>query len=108
MIKERQEQDLRTVEQIIDDMSLFDDDLMSMVFDKNKEAAELLLRIILKQDDIQVESVVGQREFKSPVVGGRDIRLDIWAKDSTGKHYNVEVQQRPEGRISGGPDSTAV
>ena len=97
MIKERQEQDLRTVEQIIDDMSLFDDDLMSMVFDKNKEAAQLLLRIILKQDDIQVVSVVGQREFKSPVVGGRDIRLDIWAKDSTGKHYNVEVQQRPEG-----------
>lgn len=97
MIREEQKQDLRTVEQIIDDMSLFDDDLMSMVFDKNKEATELLLRIILKQDDIQVVSVVGQREFKSPVVGGRDIRLDIWAKDGTGKHYNVEVQQKPEG-----------
>ena len=31
------------------------------------------------------------------MVGGRDIRLDIWAQDGTGKHYNVEVQQRPEG-----------
>lgn len=39
----------------------------------------------------------GQRELQSPVVGGRDIRLDIWAQDGTGKHYNVEVQQRPEG-----------
>ncbi len=97
MIGEEQKQDIRTVEQIIDDMSLFDDDLMSMVFDRNKEATELLLRIILKQDDIQVVSVVGQREFKNPVVGGRDIRLDIWAKDGTGKHYNVEVQQKPEG-----------
>lgn len=97
MIGEEQKQDLRTVEQIIDDMSLFDDDLMSMVFDRNKEATELLLKIILKQDDIQVVSVVGQREFKSPMVGGRDIRLDIWAKDDTGKHYNVEVQQKPEG-----------
>lgn len=97
MIGEEQKQDLRTVEQIIDDMSLFDDDLMSMVFDKNKEATELLLKIILKQDDIQVVSVVGQREFKSPVVGGRGIRLDILAKDGTGKHYNVEVQQKPEG-----------
>ncbi len=97
MIGEEQKQDIRTVEQIIDDMSLFDDDLMSMVFDRNKEATELLLRIILKQDDIQVVSVVGQREFKNPVVGGRDIRLDIWAKDGTGKHYNVEVQQQPEG-----------
>ncbi len=35
--------------------------------------------------------------MQSPVVGGRDIRLDILAKDSTGKHYNVEVQQKPEG-----------
>lgn len=70
---------------------------MSMVFDGNIEATELLLRIILKQDDIQVISVVGQRELQSPVVGGRDIRLDILAKDRTGKHYNVEVQKKPEG-----------
>jgi len=90
-------QDTRTVEQIVDGMSLFDDDLMSMVFDGNIEATELLLKIILKKDDIQVTSVVGQRELQSPVVGGRDIRLDILVKDSTGKHYNVEVQKKPEG-----------
>ena len=34
-------QDTRTVEQIVDGMSLFDDDLMSMVFDGNIEATEL-------------------------------------------------------------------
>jgi hypothetical protein len=90
-------QDTRTVDQIIDDMNLFDDDLMSMVFDGNIEATELLLKIILKRDDIAVISVVGQREFQSPVVGGRNIRLDIWAKDGTGKNYNVEVQKKPEG-----------
>ena len=97
MAEEEMRQDTRTVEQIVDDMNLFDDDLMSMVFDGNIEATELLLKIILKQDDIQVVSVVGQREFQSPVVGGRDIRLDILAKDSTRKHYNVEVQKKPEG-----------
>lgn len=97
MIGEEQKQDLRTVERIIDDMNLFDDDLMSMVFDANIEATELLLKIILNQDDIKVEKVVGQREFQNPIVGGRDIRLDIWAQDGTGKHYNVEVQQRSEG-----------
>ena len=70
--------------QIVDGMSLFDDDLMSMVFDANIEATELLLKIILKKDDIQVISVVGQRELQSPVVGGRDIRLDILAKDGFG------------------------
>lgn len=97
MTGEEIRQDTRTVEQIVDGMSLFDDDLMSMVFDGNTEATELLLKIILKKDDIQVISVVSQRELQSPVVGGRDIRLDILAKDSTGKHYNVEVQKKPEG-----------
>ncbi len=97
MAGEEIRQDTRTVDQIVDGMSLFDDDLMSMVFDGNIEATELLLKIILKKDDIQVISVVGQRELQSPVVGGRDIRLDILAKDSTGKHYNVEVQKKPEG-----------
>ena len=97
MAGEEIRQDTKTVEQIVDGMSLFDDDLMSMVFDGNIEATELLLKIILKKDDIQVVSVVGQRELQSPVVGGRDIRLDILAKDSTGKQYNVEVQQKPEG-----------
>ncbi len=90
MAEEEVRQDSRTVEQIVDDMSLFDDDLMSMVFDGNIEATELLLKIILKKNDIIVINVVGQREFQSPVVGGRDIRLDIWAKDSVGKHYDVD------------------
>ncbi len=97
MTGEEIRQDIRTIEQIVDGMSLFDDDLMSMVFDGNTGATEFLLKIILKKDDIQVISVVGQRELQSPVVGGRNIRLDILAKDSTGKHYNVEVQKKPEG-----------
>ena len=97
MTEEEIWQDTKTVEQIVDDMDLFDDDLMSMVFDANIEATELLLKIILKKNDIIVVSVVGQREFQSPIVGGRNIRLDILAKDSAGKHYNVEVQKKPEG-----------
>ena len=97
MAKEEVQQDIRIVEQIVDNMDLFDDDLMSMVFDSNIPATELLLKIILKRDDIKVISVVGQREFQNPVVGGRNIRLDILAKGSTGKHYNIEVQKKPEG-----------
>ena len=97
MVEGELQQDSRTVEQIVDDMDLFDDDLMSMVFDGNTESTELLLKIILKRDDITVINVVGQREYQSPVVGGRSIRLDILAKDSIGKHYNIEVQKKPEG-----------
>lgn len=97
MTEEKVLQDNKTVEQIVDDMNLFDDDLMSMVFDGNIEATGLLLKIVLKRDDIIIISVVGQREFQSPVVGGRNIRLDILAKDNTGKLYNIEVQRKPEG-----------
>ena len=37
MAEEKLPQDIRTVEQIIDDMVLFDDDLMSLVCDRNIE-----------------------------------------------------------------------
>ena len=85
------------VEKIVDDMTLFDDDLMSMVFDSNIPATELVLKIILKTDDIKVVSVVGQKELKNPVAGGRNIRLDVLAKDGQGEYFNVEVQRRNSG-----------
>ena len=66
------EQDNKDVNELIGHLTLFDDDLMSRVFDKNPEATELILRIILGRE-IKVVSVVGQEEFKSPEVGGRKI-----------------------------------
>lgn len=42
MAVEEIRQDIRLVEQIVDDMDLFDDDLMSMVFDGNHPATGLL------------------------------------------------------------------
>ena len=95
--KQKQIQEANSVEQIVDNLTLFDDDLMSMVFDENILAAELLLKIILKRDDIQVISVVGQKELENPVVGGRNIRLDILVKDRQGNIFNVEVQRSNKG-----------
>ncbi len=46
MTERETRQDVRIVEQIVDGMILFDDELMSMVFDGNTEATELLLKII--------------------------------------------------------------
>jgi hypothetical protein len=82
---------------LIDNLTLFDDDLMSLVFDGNIVATELLLRIILNKDDIKVLTVVGQRELENPVVNGRNIRLDIFAQDSTGRYYDIEVQRSNDG-----------
>ena len=87
------------INKTIDGFSLFDDDFMSIVFDRNIEATEFLLNIILERDDIEVIEVIGQREYKNPVIGGRSIRIDIYAKDSSGKIYDIEVQ-----RSDGGAD----
>ena len=52
------------VNAVIDGLTLFDDDLMSRVFDKNIEVTELVLRIILGRN-IKVISVIGQDELKN-------------------------------------------
>jgi hypothetical protein len=77
--------------EIIDSLTLFDDDLMTLVFDGNIDATELLLSIILGQE-IKVISVRAQVELRSPYKKGRKIRVDILACDVCGKRFNVEVQ----------------
>lgn len=85
------------VGQLVDDMTLMDDDLMSMVLDGNLPVAERLLRIILEDDEIEVVSVTGQKEFNSPLACGRNIKLDVLIKDRMGRHHNVEVQRDGSG-----------
>jgi hypothetical protein len=78
------------INKLIDGLTLFDDDLMSRVFDKNIEATELLLRIILERK-IKVISVIGQEEMKSAAVGGRNITLDVHALDENGEKMDIEL-----------------
>lgn len=42
-------------EAILDSFRLLDDDFMTRVFDRNFSAAELLLKIILQKEDLQVK-----------------------------------------------------
>ena len=84
------------IDKLIDELTLFDDDLMSRVFDHNIEATGLLLRIILGRK-IKVISVNGQEEMKSAAVGGRNITLDVYALDENGEEMNIEVQGNSEG-----------
>ncbi len=76
---------------------LLDDDFMTVVFDRNIEATELVLNVILERNDMKVLEVTAQREYKSPVTGGRTIELDIYAQDADGKVYNIEVQRADAG-----------
>lgn len=77
--------------------TLLDDDFMTIVFARNSEAAELVLNIILDRNDLKVIEVVAQREYKNPVTGGRSVKLDIYAEDSEGKVYDIEVQNDDAG-----------
>ncbi len=83
--------------QMISELSLLDDDLMSRVFDKNIEATEMVLQIILNRNDLKVLEVIGQRNYKNATVDGRSIILDIYAKDDDGKIYDIEVQRSDAG-----------
>lgn len=81
----------------IETLSLLDDNLMTLVFDRNTEAAELLLNVVLRRDDLKVLEVVAQREYKNPMSGGRSITIDIYAKDRDDKVYDIEVQRASVG-----------
>ena len=83
--------------QAISKLRLLDDDLMRLVFDKNIEATELLLNIILQRNDLKVLEVVAQREYKNAMAGGRSITIDIYAIDRERKVYDIEIQRASEG-----------
>ena len=89
-------QDYEKVNRLIDGLTLFDDDLMSRVFDKNIKATELILRIILGRK-ITVIRVNGQEEVRSLDVEGRNITLDVYALDENGQEMDIEVQGNSEG-----------
>lgn len=94
--RQRQLERQETLE-AIKKLNLLDDNLMTLVFDRNIEAAELLLNVILQRNDLKVLEVIAQREYKNPMSGGRSITIDIYAKDGDDKVYDVEVQRASAG-----------
>ena len=81
----------------IETLSLLDDNLMTLVFDRNIEATELLLNVILQRDDLKVLGVVAQREYKNLLPDGRSLTIDIYAVDKEDKVYDIEVQRASAG-----------
>lgn len=81
----------------IETLSLLDDNLMTLVFDRNIEATELLLNVILQRDDLKVLEVVAQREYKNLLPDGRSLTIDIYAVDREEKVYDIEVQRASAG-----------
>ena len=76
-------------------LRLMDDDFMTVVFDGDTELTEFLLKILLDRTDLQVKSVMSQKEKRN--LFGRSVRLDIVATDTGGRLYNIEVQRADKG-----------
>ena len=74
---------------------LMDDEFMTVFFDDNIEATELVLRIILDKRDLCVTKVKTQKVMKNLV--GRDIWLDVNAVDKDGTEYDIELQRADKG-----------
>lgn len=91
IIQQKHEQMLQRIK----DFRLLDDDFMTKCFEANIEATELVLRIVLDKPDIKVEKIQTQYSMKN--IKGRSLRLDIYATDSTGKKYNIEIQRADKG-----------
>lgn len=74
---------------------LLDDDFMTKCFEDSIECTELLLHIVMDKPDLVVKQARTQYNIKN--LQGRSIRLDIFAKDSDEKEYNVEIQRDDKG-----------
>ena len=76
-------------------LRLLDDIFMRAVLKDNKPGVQLIIRILLNRDDIEVEEVRVQDGW--PNLVGHGVRLDVTARDTAGKWYNIEIQRSSEG-----------
>lgn len=74
---------------------LMDDDFMAKFFEENLECTEFVLRIIMNNPDLKVQSVHTQHEIRNLL--GHSVRLDAYATDKNAKKYNIEIQRSDKG-----------
>ena len=79
----------------INKFTLMDDTFMTQVFSGDLECTEELLKIILKRNDLSVTKSITQLTIGN--LFGRSVRLDIYANDTNGKQYDIEVQRDNSG-----------
>ena len=79
---------------IIKNFTLMSDIFMRNVF-KKRECLEYVLQVIMEKQDLHVIDQVIQKDYKN--LQGRSAVMDCVARDSTGKQFDVEIQQDNEG-----------
>ena len=79
----------------LSDMTLMDDAYFTKYFDGSTECASLLLSVLLGRKNLKVTKATTQKWIE-----GRDkrsVRLDIFARDGSGRIYDVEIQRARKG-----------
>ena len=79
----------------IERFRLMDDTFMSKCLENAPECIELILQIILGKKDLKV--VKSQTEYPIKSLQGRGVRFDVFARDSKGKEYDIEIQRAKDG-----------
>ena len=80
---------------LIENFRLMDDTFMSKCLENAPECIELILQIILGKKDLKV--VKSQTEYPIKNLQGRGVRFDVFARDSQGKEYDIEIQRAKDG-----------
>ena len=80
---------------VIENFRLMDDNFMSKCLENAPECIELMLQIILGKKDLKV--VKSQTEYPIKSLQGRGVRFDVFARDSEGKEYDIEIQRANDG-----------
>ena len=81
--------------ELIENFRLMDDDFMSKCLENAPECIELMLQIILGKKDLKV--VKSQTEYPIKSLQGRGVRFDVFARDSKGREYDIEIQRANDG-----------
>lgn len=80
----------------VQQMCLMHDSFMSAVL-QDTECCEVVVNIILNRNDIKVSKSYSQYSIQN--LRGRSVKLDIFATDSDGKVYNIEIQRADAGAV---------
>ena len=92
--KEKRKREIRNIAWI-KELRLLDDIFMKVVLRGNTAGVQDISRVILNRNDITVEKVTTQDEFSNLV--GHSVRIDVLARDTEGKLYNIEIQRSRHG-----------
>lgn len=89
--EEREREHERDLERVAM-LRIIDDDFMRCVFRDRPDLVQDTLRTITQMDEIVVVRSETQRDLKR-IAGARSVELDVWAIDSDGSEYDMEVQR---------------